>query len=98
MSGEWGVFSYLNGSAFDAINSLTDNYVVDVIQSGTSGSRTYPQSADYTIDAVLVNSPDAYAGGGQYATPATLTVSNGVVSWATHSNVLVTIIVVMKNG
>ncbi len=92
---DWGVFTSINGLPFDAINSLSDDYVIDVIEVSSNGSRSYPVSENYNIDAFVSNSSDKYAGGGQYDNPITLNVSNGVVSWNTSKPGFV--IVVMKN-
>lgn len=92
---EWGIFTYLDGEEFDAINSLTEFYVIDVIQTDSSGSRAYPTSAAYRLDVFITNASNKYAGGGQYDVPATAGISGGVVSWRTDKPA--TIVVVMKN-
>lgn len=38
---DYGIYTYVNGTTLDAINSLDFNYALDLIQISGSGSKTY---------------------------------------------------------
>lgn len=92
---DFGIETFIGGTQFDAINSFTEDYVIDVFQVTASGSKTYPTASDYTISAYMVNSPVTYQGGGDFAQPSTVSVNGGIVSWTARG--LTNIVVTMKN-
>uniref|UniRef100_A0AB39ABZ3 Membrane-associated protein n=1 Tax=Pectobacterium phage Sabo TaxID=3158141 RepID=A0AB39ABZ3_9CAUD len=57
---DWGIFSYLNGTTFDAFNSINFDYVIDVIYASGNGQKSYP----ITSSSLFYNVVNGDVGGG----------------------------------
>ena len=69
--------TFIQGTSFDAINSMAVNYVMDVLDISGSGSKSYPAGCTYQasllIESVIQVMPTT--------NPYQVTVSGNVVSW-----------------
>lgn len=76
----YGIQTFINGTSFDAINSIDFNYIIDIfsVASG-SGEKEYPLETGITISASIYNSVSSFHPG---EPDFSVSVSGNKVSWS----------------
>lgn len=86
--------TFINGTGFDAINSMAVNYVMDVIDISGTGSKSYPVGCTYQANLMIETAVSALPTNNPYQ----VSVAGNVVSWNVATSVRLVVLATPNTG